>query len=191
VCIAVALVPVAVQLHELAHFVTDLAFGHPDPALHYASAGFAGEQEFWSLVRRGEWAAANQIVNVRHAGISALSGLLVSYLLIGAGVWRATRASPVLPLAIALGSAARFPLVLLLYAFGRAEHTDEAHVSQALGVPLPLMFGIAAAALLAATVAGWRILRRRSGTRLVLPLFAGVVAGTVLWIGIVGPAVLP
>jgi hypothetical protein len=94
-------------------------------------------------------------------------------------------------LAIALGSAARFPLVLLLYALGRAEHTDEAHVSQALGVPLALMFGIGAAFLVTVTVAGWRILQHRREAHVALPLFAGVVAGTVLWIGIIGPAVLP
>jgi hypothetical protein len=189
--VATTLLPVAVLAHELGHFLSDLAFGFEGASLHYAYSGFAGEQEFWRLVRAGNLAAAADIASIRHVGISALNGLLVTYALIALGLRMAARRSFLVPLAIALGSAARLPLVLLLSALGRAEHTDEAHVAQALGVPEALAFAASGLALLAAVIGGWHILSRHGHKRLIAPMFAGVVAGTVLWTGVIGPLVLP
>jgi hypothetical protein len=189
--LAIAIVPFSVLAHELAHHFSDSAFGFENPTLHYASSGFAREPEFWALVRAGDLAAAGDIAQVTHAGVSALSGLVISYLFVGLGLWGLARSGAVAFLALAMSSAARFPLVLLLYAIGRFEHTDEAHVAQALGVPEAALVGAGVIALLAATLGGAALLRRSGRRRLVLPTLVGVALGTVLWMGLLGPLVLP
>jgi hypothetical protein len=95
--------------------------------------------------------------------------------------------------AIVFASAVRFLPVGLFLVRGNAEHTDEAHVAQALLSPvfvwvfIPL--GILIAAVSIAAVAG-RL--PPDGKRVMLfDLIAGVVIGTLAWMGFVGPAVLP
>ena len=183
--------PPSVLVHELGHICSYLAFGFKSPTLHYASSGFAREPEFWSLVRAGNLAAAGEIADVTRAGLSALSGLLISYLIVAIGLWRLNRSGAPVFFAVAVSSAVRFPLVLLLFILGRAEHTDEAHVAQTLGVPDTILFALGGAALLVATVGGARLLVRQRRGQLVLPVLIGVVAGTVFWMGFLGPLVLP
>ncbi len=189
--IAIVVVPVSVIGHELGHFLSELAFGFESPTLHYASTGFARESEFWVFVRRGDVAAASAIADVTHAVVSSALGPLTSYALVAAGLWGLARRGAAVFLALAMSSAARFAPVLLLFALGRAEHTDEAHVSRALDVPPAVLVAAAILALLAATIGGAVLTTRRGRGRLVLPTVIGVVIGTVLWMGVLGPIVLP
>ena len=85
--LSIVIVPLSVVCHELGHFFSDIAFGFDSPTLHYASSGFARESEFWAMVRAGDLAAASEIARVTHAGISSALGLLISYLLVGMGLW--------------------------------------------------------------------------------------------------------
>jgi hypothetical protein len=76
---------------------------------------------------------------------------------------------------------------------GAAEHTDEAHVAQALSAPLLLpaliLIGVALATICIAAVV--RSLPRAVRLVVMSDLVAGVVVGTVAWLGFVGPALLP
>jgi hypothetical protein len=184
-------VPSTILLHEVGHVFGYLVFGFKSLTLHYASSSFAGEREFWSLLRAGDPGAANRIAGVTQAGLSALFGLVVSYLIVVIGLWGLTRFRAVVFLGFAAGSAARFPLVIFLVLLGRSEHTDEAHVAQALGVPQALLSVLGVLAFLAAAVGGAFLLGRRGRGRDIAPAFAGVIAGTVLWMGLIGRHVLP
>jgi hypothetical protein len=188
--VAALAVPPAVLLHEAGHYWTDRAFG-VESSIHYASTGFPDEAEFWKLVRAGNHEGASKIADVRGAGWSALAGLLVSYGMIGLGVWGVRRSGRLACLVLASAPAMRFPLVLPLALLGRSEHTDEAHVADALGVPPGLLWSVGLLLLLAATVGVWGPLDGRGRARLVSAVWAGLAVGTVAWLGVLGPAMLP
>jgi hypothetical protein len=184
-------VPAAVVLHEAGHVAGFQAFGLDAPSLHYAYSGFAGQRDFWDLLREGDRAGAARLAPVVPAGLSTLFGLIVSYAMIALGTWGVAQFHSAAFVAVALSAAARFPPVLVLALLGRAEHTDEAHLSLTLGVPpaAPIVLGLAALGV--ATVGiGW-LLRRRGRTHLMAPALLGVVAGTGVWMGWLGRAVLP
>ena len=92
--------------------------------------------------------------------------------------------------ALAVAASARV-VVLFPAITGRSQNTDEAHVSQALLVPeVPLhAFGFVAFAV--ATGGSFVVLRRQGRARLMAPLVVGTVFGTGLWMGLLGPMVLP
>ena len=188
---SVVFVPLAVLGHEAGHMAGYLAFDFPSPVLHYASSGFDGEPEFWGSLRAGDVAAAMSIVDIRAAGISAGLGLLVSYLMISFAAFAPRRATSFPAICLGVAAAARFPLILLLAALGRAEHTDEAHVSQALGIPFALLMTLAGVTLSAAVVGSYLKLPGPHRGKLMAALLGGTAAGTVIWMAGVGPALLP
>ena len=186
-----AIVPLAILLHELGHAFGYWAFHFKSPTLHYASSSFAGEREFWTQLREGDAGAASRIAGVTQAGLSASFGVVISYLLVTVGLWGLGRFKAVAFLGLAMSSAARFPLVFILVVLGRSEHTDEAHVALALGVPEVLLTVLGIFALISATVGGGVLLARQGRRWLIVPTAIGVIAGTTLWMGVIGPHVLP
>ena len=74
--------PIAVLLHELAHFGAYAAFGFPDPVLSHSSAGWSGDGEFARLFRAGDVEAAAAIVEPWQEAVGAAAGPIVSYLII-------------------------------------------------------------------------------------------------------------
>lgn len=94
---------------------------------------------------------------------------------------------------VGFASAVRFVPVGIFLIRGAAEHTDEAHVAQALSAPplLPalILLGIVLAAVSIITVV--RSLPVTDRRALLIDLVGGVIAGTVVWMGLVGPAMLP
>jgi len=187
--------PVAVLSHELGHYAAYRCFGLQAPALHYDSASFAGNGEFWHRMRSGDIAAATELVPPWQAGVGAAAGLLASYAAVVACVLVARRRPH--PFVVGLGLIAPlrflgsvFILGAMLLGRGRDFGSDEEHVAMTLHVPaLPLhLLGIAM--LVVAWVVLLRIPSRHAkwGKTAVL---AGMVLGGSLYIGVVGPWLLP
>ena len=189
--IAALLVPVAVLSHEAGHLAGYFAFNFPLPVLHYGSAGFQGEPDFWIAIRAGDLEAARQVGDIWAAGVSALWGLLVSYSLIVIGLAGLHFRGSVVLASLAVATAARFPLILLLVTLGRAEHTDEAHVTQALGVPFAIMAILAGVFLVASVVGVYQIQKSAEREPVTTTIVAGVVLGVVAWMAWLGPLILP
>lgn len=192
--VAALCVPPAVLLHELGHWVGNTLAGLPEPTLHYASTGFRDQPAFWNAVRAGDMALAQTMGSVTGAGIGAFLGVAVTWGLMIGGAWLVRK--PVVGIAAAalvLASAVRLLPVSILFIRGAAEHTDEAHVAQALSAPLLLpvliLLGVALAAVCIAVVV--RSLPRTVRLVVMSDLVAGVVVGTMGWLGFVGPALLP
>lgn len=187
-------VPPAVLLHEFGHWIGNALAGLPEPTLHYASTGFRNQPAFWTAVRTGDMALAETMGSVTGAGIAAFLGIAMSWGLMIGCAWLVRRpAVRIVAAAVVFASAVRFVPVGIFLVRGAAEHTDEAHVVQALSAPqlLPalILLGIGLAALSITTVV--RSLPAGDRRSLLIDLVAGVITGTVLWMGVVGPALLP
>ena len=185
--------PVAVLSHELAHYLAYRAFDFPAPALHYASASSAAGDAFWKKMQEGDIVAATQLMVPWQAGVSAAAGLLATYVTVAAALML-TRRRPhpfvvglglVAPLR-SVGSAVALPFLIL----GRRSGTDEEHVAMTLHLPELALHVLGIGVL----VAAWRALFRipsheaRRGRTAAL---GGIVLGAVLYLGIIGPWLLP
>jgi hypothetical protein len=187
----VLLTPVMVLVHELGHLAVLWAGGVGSLTLSYSSSGFPGQPEFWRLLRAGDDAGAAHIAPIGVVGASDLMGLVVSYAwALGGLAAFARRGSPIL-LALSLAAGARFPLVLLLFGMGRSEHTDEAHAALTLGIPVQIMVFLGLLVTVSVSAFGVGVRRRERRVALFAGAVVGVVVGVVLWLGHVGPAVLP
>lgn len=194
ILLAALWVPPAVLLHEFGHWIGYALAGLPEPTIQYASSGFRHQPAFWNAVRAGDMALAETMGSVTGAGIAAFLGIAVSWSLMLGGAWIVRRPTVrMVAAAVVLASAVRFVPVGLFLLRGVAEHTDEAHVAQALSLPLLLpgliLLGIVLAAISILTVA--RNIPVRDRRALLSDLVIGVTAGTVAWMGLVGPALLP
>lgn len=194
IALAALCVPPAVLLHEFGHWVGNAMAGLSEPTLHYASTGFRNQPAFWTAVRTGDMALAETMGSVTGAGIAAFLGIAISWgLMIGCAWLVRTPTARIVAAAVVLASAVRFVPVGIFLIRGAAEHTDEAHVAQALSAP-PLLsalivLGIVLAAISIVTVV--RSLPVGDRRALLIDLVGGVIAGTVVWMGFVGPALLP
>jgi hypothetical protein len=187
-------VPPAVLLHEFGHWIGNTLAGLPEPTLHYASSGFRNQPAFWNAVRSGDMALAETMGSVTGAGIAAFLGIAISWGLMIGGTWLVRRRiARIVAAAMVLASAVRFVPVGIMFIRGAAEHTDEAHVAQALSAPMLLsilvLLGITLAAISIITMV--RSLPVGDRRALLIDLVAGVIAGTVVWLNFVGPALLP
>ncbi|MCA9193764.1 MAG: hypothetical protein KDB03_18455 [Planctomycetales bacterium] len=189
-CVTVFSVPVCILLHELGHFSAYVAFGYDSPALHYSSSGFPGDSEFWSNLQSGNRKEALKIADITQMGIAALLGLLVSYAIVGIGIWIYVRFSLVEGLCFAASSAARFPLVAVLFMIGK-QHHDEAHVEQALGFPEVILFSIGVGCTIASTLGAAYLLNRRKSVWQIVPIIVGVFVSTICWMNGVGALLIP
>lgn len=192
--LAALCVPPAVLLHEFGHWIGYVLAGLPEPTVHYASSGFRSQRAFWNAVREGDFALAETMGSVTGAGIAAFLGIAISWALMLGGARLVRRpAATIVAAAVVLASAVRFLPVGLFLLRGAAQHTDEAHVAQALFspafVPGLILLGIALAAFSIVTVV--RNLPGGGRRALLSDLVVGVTAGTVAWMGFVGPALLP
>lgn len=188
--IAFLSVPVSILLHELGHYGAYRAFGFDSPAMHYASSGFPGDSEFWSQLQAGNQKEAMRIAGITQMGISAMLGLLVSYAIVVIGIWSYVRFRFTEGLCFAASSAARFPLVAILFILGK-QHHDEAHVEQALGIPEVFLFLIGIGCTIASTLLAAYLLSRQNAAWQILPIIAGVVVGTICWMNGVGAFFIP
>jgi len=181
-------------LHEFGHWIGYVLAGIPDATVHYASSGFRNQPAFWNAVRDGDMALAGTMASVAGAGIAAFLGIAVSWALMVGGALLVRRpAMRTVAAAMVFASAVRFVPVGLFLFRGTAEHTDEAHVAQALLSPPQtsalILLGITLAVIsMIAVVRNLPVGDRRTQ---LIDLLVGVIAGTVAWLGFVGPALLP
>lgn len=194
IAVAAACVPPAVLLHEFGHWIGNVLAGLPEPTLHYASTGFRSQPAFWTAVRTGDMALAETMGSVTGAGVAAFLGIAISWGLMLGCAWLVRRpAARVVAAAVVLASAVRFLPVGIFLLRGAAEHTDEAHVAQALSTPslvsALILLGIGFAAISIVTVV--RSIPGDQRRALLVDLVGGVTAGTIAWMGLVGPALLP
>ena len=190
--------PIAVVLHEFGHFVAFAAFGFPDPVLHYASADWDDDQ-FDALMDAGDVEAAWAIAQPWQEAVGAAAGPFVSYLLIIACVLAVRRFGPgPLSVVFAIGLVTPFrwtwPLPILFLIFRGARVSggpDEIEIAALTGIPQWPLIVISLASLV---LGYWFIvtaLPRGKRLRIVIPTFVGAVLGGVLWVGWLGPLVLP
>ena len=72
--------PIAVLVHELAHFTAFAAFGFPDPVLRYASTSWSGSGEFARHIQAGDVEAAAALVQPWQVAVGVAAGVIVTYL---------------------------------------------------------------------------------------------------------------
>lgn len=176
-------VPFTILAHELGHFLTGIALGHPDVTLHFASVSSGATDAgapAWEL------------------GLVAAAGPLVSLAMAGVCTWMAHRHRPY-PLVVAAGFVAPVKFVIgvvflmsrLRGAEGGSPNFDEFNAAVHFGIS-PVWTSLAGALVL---VAAWVLLIRslppgRRGLPLV-GLTVGTGAGIFLYAGLVGPWLLP
>ncbi len=187
--------PLAVLSHEAGHYAAYIAFGFADPALHYGSASFAAGDAFWEQMRAGSTAAAAQIAPLWEVGVASGLGLLASLLTVTACVLIARRRPHPFVVGLGLIAALRYvgsAVVLLMVLFGRraSNGSDEEHVAMTLHVP-ELALQLLGVVVL---IASWAMLLRvlaREGRAATGALFAGIVLGGAIYLGVLGPWLLP
>lgn len=184
---AVLLMPLGIVAHEAAHYVGYRMYDMPDPSLSYSYGGFAGLQDFWSALKSGDREAAAAIADIQEVGITALLGVLATFILGGIGLALLIARGSVFGGALAFTSLFRFAATGLLYAMGNPEHSDEAHIAITLGIP---DLSILTAGLAALLFSIWQILKR-IGWPGMLAILAGTIGSLALWMGVLGPLVLP
>ena len=185
--LSAVVLPLTIQAHELGHLSAYVLFGLSEPTLDYASTGFADQPEFWRRLQAGNVTGARALANIGHAGVGALFGPVVTYMLIGLGLVSLARTGRLVGGAVAVCAAARLPLVLGAVLLSGGVHTDEAHVSQALLVPMWMMTLVTALALFVALGGTWTLLARTGRQKLTVALAVGAALGTGLWMGWLGP----
>jgi hypothetical protein len=181
--------------HELAHYAVYRWFGFRGATLHFGSASYADSDVFWQQLRAGDIAAATQVVPVWQAGVAYAAGLLATYGTLTACLWVARRRPHPFVVGLGLIAALRFlgsvvVVAKAIFNWGLGNGSDEEHIALALRVPeLGLhMLGIAALAIT------WVVLLRAAprdikwGTAAIL---TGIVVGGALYIGVLGPWLLP
>ena len=195
--------PVVTLAHECGHLLIGYLFHWPGPALHYASASFADEEEVQRLINSSDFTSAAKIHPLWQVALSNIAGPLVSVLIIlGTAIWTNWRGPQPLTLALGFAAAGRFvaPLATgavllvrwLLSVHGPFHPTiDEYSCGLHLGVPPAMVIFLsltAAACCLFWLLAGvWRRELRWPLTVLV----TGITCGAVAYFYFLGPILLP
>lgn len=177
---SVALFPITVLLHELAHWLVARASGFP-ARLHFASVDNFPEQL--------PFGGAPGLV-----ALTTLAGPAMTIALMIAGM--AARSKP-WGLPLVATALSRFvinamfivqqALVLAGIAQASQPNFDEVVAARALSAPAPLFAGVGALAFFVGGVWLWR----NAGPWQFLALILGTLTGMVGWLGLVGPMLLP
>lgn len=182
----IAFVPVTILLHEMGHLIVARSLGFRDATLHFSAvnpgpsygAGSAGE------------------------GLVGLAGPLVTVVLTAVGIFWAYRdRAAVWPYCLAVAAASRFAVsvpysvaAILVRMSGRRladPAFDEHKAATALGWSGDLLLG--ATSTLPVLVLIWLSLRLPRGSKLKrsFALLVGTGFGWFLWMGLLGPRLLP
>ena len=183
--------------HELGHYLVYLAMDAPDLALHYDRVSW-DSQEFWDAVGREDYAAAAVVAPIWGVALALAAGPLVTYAMVAACCYGCARWHPY-PVLVAIGYLAPLRLVValvhgmrvLLGLDASGASYDELAVAALTGIPVQILvgFGIVVIAISGAWLA--RCLPRGRRTVAVASMLAGALAGGVLYVGYVGPWLLP
>ncbi|MEO8333858.1 MAG: hypothetical protein ABI664_02725 [bacterium] len=193
----VTMFPVAVLSHELGHYLISRAFGFPGVVLHYGSISDPSSSDFWTFVREGRFRDAAAIHPLWQPPLVALGGLVVSYATALASYWHTAHRRPN-PYVIALGTIAVFrfvggvPLIFVRLLMPSARpSSDETHAALDRVPPELALLAVGFAML---WLVWWRMPRLlpAEGRRArLVALVVGSVVGGALYIGLVGPRLLP
>ena len=195
----VVAVPVAIVLHELGHFGAFVAFGFPDPVLRYTSVSWAHSGEWVTLFRAGDMAAAAALAEPWKMAVTMAAGPAVSYLTAVVCVFAVRRFGPG-PLSLVLGLGLSAPgqglgalmvLAINLFGGGFIGSQDEAWVASIAGISSSLTALPGVACLLLAPWFLVTAIPRGRRVRVVVPVAGGMVLGLFLWLGWLGPLLLP
>ena len=182
--------------HELGHYLVYLAIDVPNLALHYESVSW-DSQEFWEAVGREDYAAAAVSAPIWGVALALAAGPLVTYAMVAACCYGCDRWR-LYPVLVAVGYLCPLRLLVALVHGVRvllghepSASYDELRVAALTGIPVQVLvaFGIIVVAISGAWLA--RYLPRGRRTVAVVSMLAGAVAGTVLYMGYVGPWLLP
>lgn len=191
--------PLSIVLHELGHFGAFAAFGFPDPVLRHTSVSWAHSGEWVALFRAGDLAAAAALAEPWKMAVTMAAGPAVSYLTAIVCVFAVRRFGPD-PLSLVLGLGLSAPgqgvgalmvLAINLFGGGFVGSQDEAWVASIAGISssLTALPGVACLVL-----APWFLVTaipRGRRVRVVVPVVGGMVLGLFLWLGWLGPLLLP
>jgi hypothetical protein len=192
---AVASFPVAVLSHESAHYAAYRVFGFSAPQLHFGSASSPAVELFWQRMREGGLASAALVLPPEEVGIAALAGLIATYVVILACVLLAKRRPHPFWFGLGLVAPLRFlgslfVVVRLVFGVTGRNGSDEAHVAGTLPLSELLLHLTGIAVLIISWVALIRLIPRDI-PRIRITVIAGIVAGGALYIGALGPILLP
>ena len=191
-----AAAPLGILLHELGHYLVYLAMDVPNLALHYETVTW-DSQEFWDAVGREDFAAAAAVAPVWGVALAAAAGPLVTYAMVAACCYGCTRWHPY-PVLVAIGYLSPLRILVglvhgvrVLLGHDPVASYDEVRVAALTGIPVQLLvaFGLLVVVISGAWLA--RYLPRGRRRVAVVSMLAGAVAGTGLYLGYVGPWMLP
>ena len=191
-----AVPPLVILPHELGHYLVLLAMDVPNLALHYASVSW-DSREFWEAVRREDYATAADIAPIWAVALSNAGGPLVSYAMVAGCCYACARWRPhAVLVAVGYGCPLRVLVgvqhgVLVLLGGNPPASYDEFRIAALTGVPVQVFvgFGVAFVGVSGAWLA--KYLPRGRRTLAVMSMLAGAVFSAVLYLGYVGPWLLP
>ena len=164
--------------------------------MHYATVSW-DLREFWEAFRREEYATAADIAPIWGVALSSAAGPLVSYAMVAGCCYGCVRWNPYAVL-VAVGYACPLRVfvgvqhgVLVLLGGDPPASYDELRVAELTGIPVQVLvgFGVAVICISGAWLA--KYLPRGRRTLAVTSMLAGAVFSAVLYIGYVGPWLLP
>jgi hypothetical protein len=183
----VLIAPVTVLLHELGHFAAGAVFGFPELVLRYGSVDSAAAEQGFPLWQQGIQASSGPLVTL------SLTLLCCFYV--------ARRGPHMLAVTTGLVAPVRFLIGGVYFGYaayvwllgGRMEGSnfDEYNVARASGIPLEVLLAIEVMFMLGAW---WYLASRTERRERWSALFAvgtGMVVGLLLWLGSIGPRLLP
>ena len=175
--------PVAIVLHELAHFLAGLAFGFPDLALHYGNVSDGAAKAGFPLWQQGVQAAVGPL-----ATLLIVLGCCVATLRVGPKPWAVAPAFAAGVRSVGIGVAY---LVVRILGNPAQGNFDEMNAAMGLGVAPELVIAVNVFLLLGMWI--FLLSRVPSGHRLAIvsAVVSGTIVGVVVYVGWLGPVVLP
>lgn len=183
--------------HELGHYLVYLAMDAPGLALHYDRVSW-DSQEFWEAVRREDHAAAAVFAPIPGVAAALAAGPLVTYAMVAACCYGCARWRPY-PVLVAFGYLSPLRIVValmhgvrvLLGQDASGASYDELGVASLTGIPVQVLVGSGIVVMAISGVWLARYLPRGRRTVAVVSMLAGAVVGARLYLGYVGPWLLP
>jgi hypothetical protein len=176
--------PLAILLHELAHFLAGLVFGFPQLMLHYGSVSDAAAESGFPEWQRGIQAAAGPL-----ATLLIVLGCGVAVRRVGPSPWAVAPAfaAGVRSLAIGVG----YLIARILRRPSEGANFDELNAARHLGVAVEPVIATNVVILLAAWVFLIRRVPRGQRIATITAIAVGTIGGLALYIGWLGPWLLP
>lgn len=188
--------PFAILPHEVGHYLVLLAFGVPDLTLHYVAVTW-DLREFWEAIRRADFDGANAVVPVWAVALSDAMGPMVTYAIVAGCCYGCARWRP-LPAFVAIAVLSQLRIragvnhvVREALGIDRPANYDELRVAVLTGIPVEALVGFALLTLLVSVA--WLSRFLPPGLRLVAvaSMAGGMVVSLHLYLGVIGPWLLP